>query len=90
LKSEALPGVDCTSDEALGEHVRKFTKTVYHPMGTCRIGRKTDPDAVVDETFSVIGTSGLKVIDASVFAGPVSGNTCTAVYATASYATKFL
>ncbi len=90
VKNEAIPGENCTSDEQIRAHIRKFTKTVYHPVGTCRIGLKSDPKAVVDETFSVIGTSGLKVIDASVFPGPVSGNTCTAVYATALYATKFL
>jgi choline dehydrogenase len=89
-KSEALPGKDCASDQQLEAHIRKFAKTVYHPMGTCRLGRAHDPDAVVDETFSVKGVKGLKVIDASVFPGPISGNTCMAVYATARYACRFL
>lgn len=90
IKSEALPGADCTTDAQLSEHIRKFVKTVYHPMGTCRIGQKTDTNAVVDETFSVIGTSGLKVIDASVFTGPISGNTCMSVYAMARHVSKYL
>ncbi|AXT36248.1 sorbosone dehydrogenase [Phaeobacter sp. LSS9] len=90
IKSEALPGAACQTDEQLTDHLRKFTKTVYHPMGTCVLGQKTDPQAVVDEHFSVIGTSGLRVIDASVFPGPVSGNTCMSVYAVAQFATRQL
>jgi choline dehydrogenase len=90
IRKEALPGASCQSDEDFVSHIEKFTKTVYHPMGTCRIGRRDDPQAVVNERFSVIGVDRLKVIDASIFPGPVSGNTCMSVYATARYACQFL
>src|SRR5262249_47657201 len=49
--------------------------TVFHPVGTCKMGRPTDPMAVVDERLRLIGVSGLRVIDASVMPEITSGNT---------------
>jgi choline dehydrogenase len=51
-------------DEALAEHVREQAETLYHPVGTCKMG--TDDLAVVDPQLRVRGVDGLRVVDASV------------------------
>ncbi|XP_043491507.1 glucose dehydrogenase [FAD, quinone] [Polistes fuscatus] len=55
--------------------IRHYTHTVYHPVGTCKMGPYWDPDAVVDHQLRVYGVSGLRVIDASIMPNIVSGNT---------------
>src|SRR5205085_10562220 len=49
--------------------------TIFHPVGTAKMGRETDPTAVVDERLRMIGLVGLRVIDASVMPTITSGNT---------------
>lgn len=64
------------SDPArLLDFVRREVAGVYHPVGTCRMGRATDPDAVVDSTGRVIGVTGLRVVDASIMPTIPRGNT---------------
>lgn len=70
---EVFPGITDGSDAELTDFIRRKAETVYHPVGTCRMG--TDSQAVVDETLRVKGVSGLRVIDASVMPKIVSGNT---------------
>ena len=70
---ETLPGPAATSDEDLAAHARKFGTTLYHPVGTCRMGE--DPLAVVDSRLRVHGISGLRVIDASIMPSLTTGNT---------------
>ncbi|WP_298470349.1 GMC family oxidoreductase N-terminal domain-containing protein [uncultured Erythrobacter sp.] len=65
--------VDLNDDEALDELIRERADTVYHPVGTCRMG--SDDDAVVDPTLKVRGLDGLWIADASVMPKIVSGNT---------------
>lgn len=64
LAGELLPGDGAVSDEALRAHVRERSQTLYHPVGTCRLG--TDELAVVDPDLRVRGLHGLRVVDASV------------------------
>ncbi|MBV7258413.1 GMC family oxidoreductase [Erythrobacter crassostreae] len=65
--------VDLNDDAALDEMIRNRADTVYHPVGTCRMG--ADDDAVVDPTLKVRGLEGLWIADASVMPKIVSGNT---------------
>jgi choline dehydrogenase len=70
------PGGD--SDEAYWEHIKKQVETVYHPVGTCKMGN--DTDAVVDSSLRVHGIGKLRVIDASIMPTIVSGNTNAPTY----------
>jgi choline dehydrogenase-like flavoprotein len=55
--------------------VKSGAVTVYHPVGTCKIGTASDPGRVVDERLRVVGVSGLRVCDASIIPSSPSGNT---------------
>ena len=70
---EVAPSADVTSDEALQTYVRNVVKTVWHPVGTCKMG--TDPMAVVDSQLRVYGVQGLRVVDASIMPTITTGNT---------------
>ncbi|WP_254762218.1 GMC family oxidoreductase [Natrinema marinum] len=70
---EVLPGSDVQSDEGLIEYIRETAETLYHPVGTCKMG--DDDMAVVDDRLRVRGLSGLRVVDASVMPTITSGNT---------------
>jgi choline dehydrogenase len=65
--------IDGVTDEELIEHVRAFSQTLYHPVGTCALGR--GEQAVVDPDLRVRGVEGLRVIDASVMPVVPRGNT---------------
>jgi choline dehydrogenase-like flavoprotein len=66
--------IDAEPDDAtLAAHIRDRADTIYHPVGTCRMGR--DPDAVVDPELRVHGLDGLRVIDASIMPRLIGGNT---------------
>jgi choline dehydrogenase len=76
LKGYLLDGISMPSqfdDEYLLSHMRKTLETLYHPVGTCKMGN--DPMAVVDNQLRVRGMQGLRVIDASIMPTIVSGNT---------------
>jgi choline dehydrogenase-like flavoprotein len=73
LKREATPGPDVRSDDELAAAVRLYGKTIYHPVGTCKMGR--DAAAVVDASLRVRGVAGLRVADASIMPKITGGNT---------------
>ena len=70
---EWKPGPEVDTDEALARVAGDLGTTIFHPVGTCRMGH--DPLAVVDDRLAVHGVSGLRVIDASVMPRITSGNT---------------
>ena len=70
---EWAASADAHSDEQLEHWIRHHADTVYHPVGTCRMGQ--DDMAVVDAQLRVHGVPGLRVVDASVMPRIVSGNT---------------
>jgi choline dehydrogenase/4-pyridoxate dehydrogenase len=71
---EISPGLDCRSDAEIDAHARATAITVHHPLGTCKMGRASDPMAVVDPELKVLGIDGLRVVDASVMPDLVGGN----------------
>ena len=70
---ETIPGPNVQTDEELADYARNFGNTIYHPVGTCRMGQ--GPSAVVDERLRVHGIAGLRVIDASIMPTLTTGNT---------------
>ncbi|HEV2660012.1 MAG TPA: choline dehydrogenase [Ktedonobacteraceae bacterium] len=70
---ETHPGSQAQSDEEIAEYIRNHVETLYHPVGTCKMGN--DPMAVVDAHLRVRGVEGLRVIDASIMPTLVGGNT---------------
>ncbi|KWV48469.1 hypothetical protein AS156_18515 [Bradyrhizobium macuxiense] len=71
--TEILPGEAVFDDEGIRAYVREQARTVYHPVGTCKMG--IGPDAVVDSKLRVKGIASLRVADASIMPTIVSGNT---------------
>jgi choline dehydrogenase-like flavoprotein len=73
---EFLPGPAVGDDDAsLIKAAGDIGTTIFHPVGTAKMGRATDPTAVVDERLRVIGLERLRVVDASVMPTITSGNT---------------
>ncbi len=70
---EYIPGDLYKSDEQLLEAARNNSQSIYHPVGTCKMGN--DDSSVVDDQLRVHGVSGLRVVDASIMPELVSGNT---------------
>ncbi len=72
---EFKPGVQFQSDEELARLAGDIASTIFHPVGTTRMGRADDPLAVVDSHLRVRGVAGLRVVDAGVMPTITSGNT---------------
>ena len=87
-EGEISPGPDLQSDADLLAYARRAGNTLYHPVGTCRMGE--DPRAVVDSRLRVHGIQGLRVIDASVMPTITSGNTNTPTIMIADRGARFV
>ena len=74
VRHEIQPGADVQSDEALDAFIKDHVESAYHPCGTCKMGDANDPMAVVDPECRVIGVSGLRVADSSIFPRITNGN----------------
>jgi choline dehydrogenase len=70
---EMSPGSDCSSDEDVLAFIRNKAETVYHPVGTCKMGK--DTKSVVDEKLRVHQIKNLRIADASIMPTLTSGNT---------------
>lgn len=78
LNSQQFPGckhIPMYTDPYWECMIRHYSATIYHPVGTCKMGPYWDPEAVVDPQLRVYGVAGLRVIDASIMPNLVSGNT---------------
>ena len=73
IGDEYRPGDGAQSDDDVLEFVRSYGATIFHPVGTCKMG--ADAQAVVDARLRVHGVAGLRVVDASIMPMLVSGNT---------------
>ncbi len=88
IEEEMEPGVKVQSDAEIGEWVKRVATTMWHPVGTCRMGQ--DARAVVDARLRVRGIDGLRVIDASIMPNITSGNTNAPTQALARHASAML
>jgi choline dehydrogenase len=71
--AEVFPTSPCKTSQEIREFIRNSVETLYHPVGTCKMG--TDSMSVVNSQLQVHGVSGLRIVDASIMPTIVSGNT---------------
>lgn len=92
FSSWAFPSKDIAtmSDDTILEAIRNHSETIYHPMGTVKMGPKDDPTSVVDSTLKVHGIQGLRVVDASIFPTPVACHPCAPVVMAAEKAADMI
>ena len=79
IVNETFPGAACQNDDELLNSAREIGQSIYHLMGTCRMGSRDDKTAVVDAELRVHGIKNLRVIDASIMPTMVSANLNAAV-----------
>jgi choline dehydrogenase len=72
---ELFPGEQVQDEAAIVDFIRRKAESIYHPVGTCRMGADDDRSAVLDPQLRVRGVSGLRVVDASVMPKLIGGNT---------------
>jgi len=90
VEEELRPGLTVQSDDELLAHARDVAETIYHPVGTCKMGPDDDPEAVVDAKLRVRGISGLRVADASIMPIITSGNTAAPALMIGEQAAAFI
>ena len=88
--NETLPGKDIINDNELESYCKRTVKTNWHPVGTCKMGKDGDPDAVLNTRLQVFGIENLRVFDVSMMPKLVSGNTNAPAMAIANLATDIL
>jgi choline dehydrogenase-like flavoprotein len=82
------PGPATQSDEALNAYIRRNAETIYHPVGSCKMG--ADAGAVVDSQLRVHGVDGLRVADASIMPTLIGGNTNAPCMMIGEMASRFM
>ncbi|MBL30971.1 MAG: choline dehydrogenase [Flavobacteriaceae bacterium] len=87
IKAYGLPH-NRNSEDPLVEHIKKTLETVYHPVGTCKMGQ--DSMSVVDSSLNVNGIANLRVVDASIMPKIISGNTNASVIMIAEKASDMI
>lgn len=88
---EWWPGEAAKNNDGIAEHIRQTAETIYHPVGTCKIGpRDGDPMAVVDSQLRVRGVERLRVVDASIIPLQITGHTHAPVLAIAEKAAELI
>jgi choline dehydrogenase len=87
---EILPGAEVETDEQILDYWRREGMSVYHPVGSAKMGPASDPYAVVDDQLRVHGVDGLRVVDASIFPFVPSGNTHAPTVAVAERASDLI
>jgi choline dehydrogenase len=87
LKSKVVklhsPIDERSSDDEIANYCRQITNTNWHPVGSCRMGRESDPEAVVDSNLKVLGIGGLRVFDGSIMPTIIRANTNAPIMAIA-------
>ena len=76
---ELAPGASVTGSAELRDYIRRVASTVWHPVGTCKMGPESDPAAVVDDRLRVRGIEALRIADASIMPKLVNGNPNAAI-----------
>ncbi len=87
---EVRPGAHLRGDDELVRAAGDIGTTIFHPVGTTRMGRADDPETVVDPHLHVIGVAGLRVVDAGVMPTITSGNTASPTLAIAEKAARWI
>lgn len=87
-RAEMVAPLDHSSDDAWAEHIRNAAETIYHPVGTCKMGK--DEMAVVDPELKVHGLQGVRVVDASIMPKIMTGNTNAPCYMIAEKAADMI
>ena len=90
IEQEVLPGENVQSFDEKLDSARSIGETIYHPVGTCKMGLSSDPLAVVDSRLRVHGIHGLRVVDASIMPAITSGNTNAPTFAIAEKASDMI
>jgi choline dehydrogenase len=87
---ETTPGTAVQSDDELLDYARQHGTTIFHLMGSCKMGPAHDPNAVVDDELKVHGIEGLRVVDAAVIPTSHSANTNASTYMIAEKAADMI
>ncbi|PWQ97792.1 choline dehydrogenase [Leucothrix arctica] len=87
---EYLPGSEYQTDEELMKAAGDVGTTIFHPVGTCKMGEDSDPTAVTDSRLRVRGLKGLRVVDASIMPTITSGNTSSPTIMLAARGAKMI
>ena len=85
---EVGPSIGAETDDDIDEYIRNNARSIYHPVGTCRMG--SDKGAVVDTCLKVNGIDALRVADASIMPTIIRGNTNAPVIMVAERAADFV